>query len=136
MSALDPEIHAEKFDPAAGGYLVKWEKYIALKEYAREVTKALTGLTCGGSEFFGPEIDGMFTADIDRCVQHVGERHERVFYRFTDLVRRHKALKEAADELARAVSHERNMVCQDIGMQLDASSRVDAALARCREASQ
>lgn len=41
MSKLDPEIHAEKFDPTTGGYLVKWEKYIALKEAADELAEAL-----------------------------------------------------------------------------------------------
>lgn len=41
MSKLDPEIHAEKFDPTTGGYLVKWEKYIALKEAADELADAV-----------------------------------------------------------------------------------------------
>ena len=40
----------------------------------------------------------------------------------------------AAEELAAAVDHERNMVCQDFGMQLQANNRVDAALAKLREA--
>ena len=39
-----------------------------------------------------------------------------------------------AEELAAAVDHERNMVCQDFDMQLQANNRVDAALAKLREA--
>lgn len=35
----------------------------------------------------------------------------------------------AADALAEAVNHEQNMVCQDMGKQLDASLAVDEALA-------
>lgn len=64
------------------------------------------------------------------------ETNARRIARLPDLEAKYIALKEAADELAESMSHERNMVCQDIGMQLDASSRVDAALARYREASQ
>lgn len=37
-------------------------------------------------------------------------------------------LVKAADELAEAVGAERNMVCQDFGMQLEASQAVDYAL--------
>lgn len=33
-------------------------------------------------------------------------------------------------EVARAVDHERNLVCQDIGLQLKASEAVEAALTR------
>lgn len=40
----------------------------------------------------------------------------------------------AAEELAVAVVHERNMVCQDVGMQIELATRVDAALAAYRSA--
>lgn len=40
----------------------------------------------------------------------------------------------AADELVRAVVHEREMPCQDMGLQIEASSAVDAALATYRKA--
>lgn len=40
----------------------------------------------------------------------------------------HNELMRAADSLADAVEQERNMACQDFGMQLKASEVVDAAL--------
>ena len=46
----------------------------------------------------------------------------------------HDALVKAADELADAVDQERNMVCQDFGMQLKASEVVDAALTAYQQA--
>lgn len=45
----------------------------------------------------------------------------------------HADLLRAADELADAVDQERNMVCQDFGMQLKASEVVDAALTAYRK---
>ena len=41
-------------------------------------------------------------------------------------------LIKAADALADAVAHERNMVCQDIGMQQDVAQAVDDALTAYR----
>jgi Flp pilus assembly protein TadB len=46
----------------------------------------------------------------------------------------HDALVKAADELAEAVDQERNMVCQDIGMQLKVSEVVYAALTYYKQA--
>ncbi|MCP3653596.1 MAG: hypothetical protein GY766_01675 [Herbaspirillum sp.] len=43
-------------------------------------------------------------------------------------------LIKAADELAGAIDDERNMVCQDFGMQQDASLRTDTALTAYRTA--
>lgn len=40
----------------------------------------------------------------------------------------------AADDLANALDQERNMVCQDMGMQADCAARVDATLAAYRAA--
>lgn len=45
----------------------------------------------------------------------------------------HDALVKAADELADAVDQERNMVCQDFGMQLKASEVVKDALATYKQ---
>lgn len=50
----------------------------ALKEYAFEVSKALTGLTVGGSEFFkGNSRFGFFEADIPACLKNVQWRMEQ-----------------------------------------------------------
>lgn len=38
------------------------------------------------------------------------------------------ALRAKAEKLAEAVRHEREMVCQDLGMQIEASNAVEAAL--------
>jgi hypothetical protein len=40
-----------------------------------------------------------------------------------------------ADALAEAVTHERELVCQDMGMQLDAACMINNALAAYREGS-
>ena len=58
------------------------------------------------------------------------DEHKRRIARVPELER----IALAAEELAAAVDHERNMVCQDFGMQLQANNRVDAALAKLREA--
>ncbi len=47
-----------------------------LKEYAIEATKALTGLTVGGSEFFAGQKLGFFKADIPACVKHIRWRFD------------------------------------------------------------
>ncbi len=46
-----------------------------LEEYAREATKAITGLTSGGSEYFGKEIGDVFTADLPYCLERIRERY-------------------------------------------------------------
>jgi hypothetical protein len=49
-----------------------------LREYAFEVSKALTGLTVGGSEFFkGGERLGFYEADIPTCVKNINWRIEQ-----------------------------------------------------------
>lgn len=47
-----------------------------LKEYAIEATKALTGLTVGGSEFFAGQKLGFFKADIPACVKNIRWRFD------------------------------------------------------------
>lgn len=46
----------------------------ALHEYAHEATKAITGLTVGGSEYFGKRIGEMYTADLPFCVERIRDR--------------------------------------------------------------
>lgn len=48
-----------------------------LEDYAREATKAITGLTVGGSEFFGKRIGEIYTADLPYCVEHIRDRDRR-----------------------------------------------------------
>lgn len=61
--------------------LVATEKdNLRLRDESAELTKALTGLTCGGSEFFIRKGD-RYVADIDACVSWVrrakGDAHRR-----------------------------------------------------------
>ena len=46
------------------------------RAYAHEATKAITGLTPGGSEYFGKQLwkGGDYTADIPFCVERIRER--------------------------------------------------------------
>ncbi len=87
------------------------------------------GRTLMAKEF--GEVVELFNADWSALDEFEAE-HKRRIARVPDLER---ALL-AAEELAAAVSHERNMVCQDLGMQLQASEAVEAALAAYREATQ
>lgn len=46
------------------------------RAYAHEATKAITGLTPGGSEYFGKQLwkGGDYTADLPFCVERIRER--------------------------------------------------------------
>ena len=57
--------------------LTKATELDELREYAREATKAITGLTAGGSEYFGKRIGDIYTADLPFCVGRIRERFER-----------------------------------------------------------
>lgn len=46
----------------------------ALEEYAREATKAITGLVGGGSELFDKQIGDLYTADLEYCVARIRNR--------------------------------------------------------------
>ncbi|QWK79144.1 hypothetical protein [Ochrobactrum sp. BTU1] len=50
-------------------------QYKDLEDYAREATKAITGLTGGGSEYFGKRIGEVFTADIPFCLERIRGRY-------------------------------------------------------------
>lgn len=60
--------------PDPDGELVYYSDYAPLSAYAHEATKAITGLTVGGSEYFGKQIGDIYTADLPRCVDHIRER--------------------------------------------------------------
>lgn len=49
----------------------------ALRKYAHDLTIAITGLAGGGSELFGKQISGMYTADIPYCVNKIRDRELR-----------------------------------------------------------
>lgn len=46
------------------------------KTFAHEATKSLTGLTGGGSEWFGKCVDGVYLADLPACTQRIREKFE------------------------------------------------------------
>jgi hypothetical protein len=104
-----------------------------LRDYAIEVTKALTGLTKGGSEFFSRKKWGFFTADIAACVKRVDDRT------FDALRGRTDALIKARDAEARAETAETNRdratrACEEISEGLAALKAENARLKRGLEA--
>ncbi len=48
----------------------------ALRAYAHEATKVITGLAGGGSENFSGQIGDMFKADLEFCAKKIRDRHE------------------------------------------------------------
>lgn len=71
--------------------LVEAEKEILrLKDENAELTKALTGLTCGGSEFFVRKGD-RYVADIDACVSWVRRAKEDAHRRALDAIKARQA---------------------------------------------
>ncbi|KAB2676747.1 hypothetical protein F9K85_09635 [Brucella tritici] len=74
------------------------EKREALENYAREATKAITGLTGGGSENFCKEIGDVFTADLPYCLERIRERYVSK----VELKRLEAKLTAAKDLISRA----------------------------------
>lgn len=66
----------------------------ALKAESAELTKALTGLTCGGSEFFVRKGD-RYVADIDACVEWVRRRDRGARKRSIEAIKAKRAAEEA-----------------------------------------
>lgn len=48
----------------------------ALRQYALDATKAITGLIAGGSEYFGKQIGDIYTADLPLCVERIRTKIE------------------------------------------------------------
>lgn len=46
-----------------------------LEDYAREATKAITGLSGGGSENFGKAIGDLYPADLPFCLERIRDRY-------------------------------------------------------------
>jgi Lar family restriction alleviation protein len=51
----------------------------ALRKFAHEATIAITGLTGGGSEFFGKRVGDIYLADLPFCVKRIRETRESLF---------------------------------------------------------
>lgn len=70
-----------------------------LETYARDSTKAITGLTSGGSEFFGKRIGDIYTADLPYCVDHIRDHRRRLSDRLieSDKARRLSQLKDTTN---------------------------------------
>jgi hypothetical protein len=84
------------------------------------------------AEAYAASLESDMTALAD-MLRKSKERNDDLESKLTmsDLMDRFKA---AADALADAVTHEREMVCQDIAMQIAASDAVEAALTEYRAA--
>lgn len=85
------------------GHDLKGAEASELEEARREVdelTKALTGLTCGGSEFFIRKGD-RYVADIDACVAWVRRSKQDAHRRTVEAIIEAKRLREALSEIAR-----------------------------------
>lgn len=74
----------------------------ALLEENAALTKALTGLTCGGSEFFNRKGD-RYVADIDACVAWVRRRDTDAFRRARDAMLARKAAEAREAKLLDAL---------------------------------
>lgn len=74
-----------------GGEPVKTELEEAWN-YVHQLTVALTGLTCGGSEFF-IRRRGRYIADVKECVDYVRRRDQDAHERTVKLMRELKALQ-------------------------------------------
>ena len=89
-------------------------------------------LLCSSFEDPDGEQDenGWTEAATDGCDKTLDAIHAH----YADRIEALEAALLAADELARAVDHERNMVYQDMGLQMKVSDAVDAALLAYRKA--
>jgi hypothetical protein len=75
----------------------------ALTDENAALTKALTGLTCGGSEFFTRKGD-RYVADIDACVAWVRRCKEDAHRRTVEALTRAKAAEARCKELIAALT--------------------------------
>lgn len=59
----------------------------ALRKFAHEATKTITGLTAGGSEYFAGRIGDIFIADLPFCAERIRERDTRSHERLITAIR-------------------------------------------------
>lgn len=64
-----------RFDQAVELLAAQAARIKELEEYAREATKAITGLTGGGSENFGKPIGELYPADLSFCLERIRDRY-------------------------------------------------------------
>lgn len=67
--------------------------------YALAVTKTLTGLTAGGSEYFAGRIGDFYKADLPFCAQRIRERTENlhgIIIQFCDEAKKAREERDAA----------------------------------------
>ncbi|ASW06262.1 hypothetical protein [Rhizobium sp. 11515TR] len=71
------------------------DEYEALRAYAHEATKVITGLAGGGSENFSGQIGDMFKADLEFCAKKIRDRHEMMHGLIVKAKKTNDALLEA-----------------------------------------
>lgn len=71
----------------------------ALRGESEALTKALTGLTCGGSEFFN-RVGGRYVADIAACVGWVRRNKTEAHRRTVDAMLENKRLRDTLERIA------------------------------------
>lgn len=70
-----------------------------LRDYASAASKALTGLTPGGSEYFSGKIGDLYVADIPLCVAHIRKRYETAMTHLVKATAAEAALEKAKEAL-------------------------------------
>lgn len=79
------------------------EKVAGLETALRAHVAALTGLTVGGSEFFGKKLGDIYLADIPYCQEHVRERYASGHAAKIELVDANRGRRAAEAALKEAV---------------------------------
>jgi hypothetical protein len=82
----------------------------AMEDYALEVTKAITGLSGGGSEMFSGKIGGIFKADLDKCVQVIRDRHAKTHDILVKAVKEKNAAISASTEILACLKDARRLL--------------------------
>lgn len=74
-------------------------EHAMLQTYAYDATVAITGLTAGGSEYFGRRIGNIYTADLPFCVQRIRESKTTLWEKFGEKNRRVRELEARVEQL-------------------------------------
>lgn len=75
------------------------DELVALRSYAHEITKVLTGLAGGGSELFAGQIGTMFKADLHFCKMRISERNARLHDLLAAEMRKRRSLEQEIKDL-------------------------------------